>query len=149
MVTVTTYNVYVSGTLKSEVFSGDIDPATRMITIKPYGGAMISIELVNLLDTDGGEVTFAAQPISFAGAKPDFVCWDLMSPTQLQLGDINYNNVSFAFNLVTSHGGLGDPTIVNTYPPPPRNPGECEHRHHGHERHERRAPAPATPRRVA
>jgi hypothetical protein len=137
MVTVTTYNVYGNS---DGTFSGDINPVTNNITIEPTGPAIISIDLDGVTDGQGNPVKFASPPLKFCGSQPGYICWGVMSATLLLIGDINYNNQPFSFTLATDPPLLGDPTIVNTYQPPPGDVDfgkECD------------LPVPAKPRRAA
>jgi len=131
MITLTTYEIYISGKLPQYSFSGDIDPTTQQITVVPQGSAVIQIDLSGLVDSSGQPATFAAAPISFSGApaQPDWVAWALLSPTTILLLDMNAAVQSLAFVLATADGGKIqiarggrlasiDPTIVNTYGPP-------------------------------
>jgi hypothetical protein len=132
MPSVNTYQVYISGTLGAPIFGGDIDPLTHQIT-PAIGSSVIVINLSNLLDSFGGSpVSFdLAAPITFVtpASQPGFVAWTLLSPVQILVTDMNSNNQSVQFTLNTSAGSLFtanrvslggvDPTIVNTYVPPP------------------------------
>jgi hypothetical protein len=133
MVSVTTYQIYLSGSLPSPGWSGDIDSATRNITTTP-GAAVIEITLSGLLGASGQPVTFPpppSSPITFLKggepvAQPSFVSWALMSPTQILITDMNFNTEPAGFELNLADGEVivfgasvhVDPTIVNTYVPP-------------------------------
>ena len=141
MVTATTYRIYISGQLPNLVLSGDVNPTTHEITIFPAGAAMIDISINRLTDASGLPAAFAALPIKFRGSvQPAFVSWALLSPTDLLLTNLNWNMERVEFDLQTVGGvsqfqavpatpvALGiDPTIVNTYiPPPVPPPAPCQ-----------------------
>jgi hypothetical protein len=132
MVTVTTYNIYVSGQLPNPQLSGDIDSKTHQITINPAGSAMIGISVAGLTDKSGEPVTLSEEPVVFpAGEQPAFVSWARLSPTYLLLTNLNWNQECTQFKIKLAGGGVFspeagvlvlpgiDPTIVNTYIPPP------------------------------
>lgn len=134
MVSVTTYQIYLSGSLPLPGWSGDIDPATKKITLTTPGAAVIEIALSSLLGVSGQPVTFApppTSPITFLEsgqpvAQPSFVSWTLLSPTLILITDMNFNTEPAGFELNLSDGEVIvfgaafhlDPTIVNTYVPP-------------------------------
>lgn len=136
MVTVTTYRIYISGQLPNPLLSGDVNPTTHEITIVPTGAAMIDISIDRLTDESGLPAAFAALPITFqGGVQPAFVSWARLSPTNLLLTNLNWNRERVGFDLQTVGGGSHfkavpevpvaleiDPTIVNTYIPPPALP---------------------------
>jgi hypothetical protein len=126
MVSATTYKIYLSGTPASPSFSGDIDPATHLITMTALGPSIIDIEL-----TWDSPMYDAASPITFDGdVQPDLISWALVSPSEILITNMNVNSSQFPFTLAFSDAtgavipGV-DPTIVNTYVPPTPMTPEC------------------------
>lgn len=134
MISLTTYEIFISGTTSSYSLEGDINAAN--ITVVPQGAAVIQIEL-SLLDASSQPATFGPVPITFSPlpGPPAWVAWALLSPTTMLLMDINFapGQVPFLLTLsdgtliqiARSGGGVIDPTIVNTYGPPPVMDGEA------------------------
>lgn len=123
MVTVTTYKIYLAGSLTAPEWSGDIDSITHAITVVPSGSAIIDINLAGLVDADAEPVTFGDAPITFPDGQPAFVSWTVLSPTELLITDVNAALGAVPFTLfaglVSTMDMAGiDPTIVNTYEPP-------------------------------
>jgi hypothetical protein len=131
MVTVTTYKVYISGQLPNPTLSGDIDPTSHEITVVPHGSSMIGLSLSGLTDELGNPVSYTETPVTFNGGQPDFVSWARLSPTLLLITNLNFKNRQVSFSLFTGASGLVavqlpiDPTIVNTYIPPPMLGGQA------------------------
>ncbi|HLX08986.1 MAG TPA: hypothetical protein VKY89_14120 [Thermoanaerobaculia bacterium] len=127
MISLTTYEIFISGTTSSYSFSGDIDSKTHKVTIVPNGAAVIQIEL-SVLDASSQPATFGPVPINFLPlpGPPAWVAWTLLSPTTILIMDLNFAKGEVPFLLTLADGtgipivrGGIDPTIVNTYGPPP------------------------------
>jgi hypothetical protein len=136
MLPITSYQIYLSGLLTSPQMSGNIDSDNHVITMAAAGGAAIDISLAGL--QDGGQpVTYQlSKPIAFVDKlgveipQPGFISWVLLSPLTILITNLNYNSHRTHFVLrfetsdhqVVASNTVGfDPTIVNTYVPPPQD----------------------------
>lgn len=137
MLPITPYQIYLSGLLTNPQMSGNIDSDNHVITMAAAGGAAIDISLAGLQDASGQPVIYQpSKPIAFVDKlgveipQPSFISWVLLSSLDILITNLNYNSHRTHFvlffetsdHLVVASNAVGfDPTIVNTYVPPPQD----------------------------